>query len=454
VIVITLVLCAATYDDFQRQHTRNLDRMLLSQVDAVAASLDVDHSVEQGRREIEAFFAVLAHSEHVVYRIWFEGDPNDFSASHDSANWPLAWTSSRVLPPSVGRYHTGDTTMAGTRCRFIWARRANPRHPPANDRHINILIAESARTSHQLRESMRDILPHLAAIVIASILAISWILRWGLHPLCELTARIRTLSHEDVGGLSVDTAKVPAELHAFVVAWNEMVDRLALAMRQQRRFTADASHELRTPLATIKSTLQTAISQPRSAQEYIGAMERCLEDIDQFEHLITQLLALARLDDIREAAERDTVDLKSLVVEVCDRHRPFAELNGATLQCRPEEVTLHGNAQQLDCLLSNLVDNAIKHGPGHSEICVTMSRNADHVTVAIHDAGGSIPTGEQAQIFERFYRVEKARQRCSGGTGLGLALAQEIAQKHGGRITVRSTPKHGTDFCVDLPCLP
>jgi heavy metal sensor kinase len=451
VIVVTLVLCAATYDDFQRQHVRNLDRMLLSQADAVTASLDVDHSVEQGRKEIEAFFAVLTHTEPAVYRIWFEGDPNDFLASHDPANWPLAWSSDNLARPPVGRHLAGDTTMEGSPYRFIWTRRSNPRYRQPNDRHINILISEPTYARNQLRESMRDILPHVAGIVIASILAISWILRWGLYPLRELTARIRTLSHEDVGGLSVDTAKAPAELRAFVVAWNEMVDRLTLAMRQQRRFTADASHELRTPLATIKSTLQTAISQRRNPQEYIDAMERCLEDIDRFEHLITQLLALARLDDIHEAAERDTVDLKSLVIEICERHRPFAELNGATIQCRPEDVTVQGNAQQLDCMLSNLVDNAIKHGPGHSEIRVTMSRNGDHAGVTIHDAGGSIPAAEQAHIFERFYRVDKARERCSGGAGLGLALAQEIARKHGGRITVYSAPEHGTDFLVTLP---
>jgi len=451
VVIVTVILCTSAYQVFHRQLTRNLDRLLLSQADAVTVSLGVDHAVEEGRKEIQAYFSMLAQADQVVHRVWFESQTEDFVASHGREDWPLKWVADEPTAPSVGQHVTSDVTMEGAAYRLLWTRQPNPRSSSADERAINIIIAEPKHTFRQVREFVGGKLPHVVLVLGASILAILWILRWGLSPVTELTSHVRELSGENLRGLSLDVRDAPAELRAFVVAWDEMVERLALAMHQQRRFTADASHELRTPLATVKSTLQTALSRERSPQEYVRALNRALESVTKLEHLAMQLLALARLDSIAASLEKETVDLREIALSVCERYAPFAEQRNSTIDVQLDEANVRGNAEQLECMLANLVDNAVKHGPADSQIRVIIAAGSDQIRITVRDAGGSIPDVEQARVFDRFYRLQKARERSSGGTGLGLTLAQEIAEKHGGRITVVSRPGYGTDFEVCLP---
>lgn len=270
-----------------------------------------------------------------------------------------------------------------------------------------------------------------------------------MKPVARITTKMNDITGKNLNQLSSYITGSPAELRPFVRAWDQMIERLALAMEQQRRFTADASHELRTPLAIVKSTLQTARSRKRPSDTYESAIDQSLQDLERLEHLIEQLLVLAHLDDIESQSDWETIDLVRLVRDVCEQYLPFVERHRGSLKWQVCRAEVNGSDEQIRRLLANLIDNAIRYGPKGSEVSVSMHSLNGLVNVSVCDKGGNIPPQEQKHIFDRFYRIRKARGKASTGSGLGLALAQEIAQKHGGSITVQSNPKRGDGLCRD-----
>jgi len=261
---------------------------------------------------------------------------------------------------------------------------------------------------------------------------------------------------DKVSGKHLDEApinfpQVPQELSPFVRAWSQMLSRLSHAMKEQRRFTSDASHELRTPIATIKSTLQLARSQERPTEYYKKAIDQSLEDTERLNHLIDQLLELSRLGNIEYVQDREMINMQQLTLGVCEQYSVIARQQGRSMKCKYCPAKIVGHVQLIRQLLANLIDNAIKYSPDDSTISVLMDKNDAQLKITIHDEGGSLSENERHLIFERFYRLDKARNRSTGGAGIGLSIAKEIAQKHGGDITVSSNPKDGTSFIITLP---
>jgi signal transduction histidine kinase len=446
-----LGICVAKFRETLRE---GVDGALLSQAEAVAVSMVADDSLLEARKEIQAFFGPLNDSKSPVYRVWFEGEQEDYVASCSQENWPLDWDIQSTEAPAVGNYKFFEASRGEIPYRLLWTRDQNPQVSSSTEHSLNIVIAVyDGHIDSQISDFMRVLLILGGAIILLSAVATLIILKWGMKPVDDITTRMNDITGRNLNQPLSHTAASPAELQPFVRAWDQMIERLALAMQQQRRFTADASHELRTPLAIVKSTLQTARSRKRSSETYESAMDQSLEDLERLEHLIEQLLELAHLDDIESQPDWQTVDLGNLVTDVCEQYLLFAKQQKSTLKWQVCSAKVSGNDEQLRRLLANLIDNAIKYGPKASEVSVSMQSLNGLVNVLVHDKGGKIPAEEQKFIFDRFYRIRKTRKRApsSTGSGLGLALAQEIAQKHRGTITVQSNPETGTDFVVSLP---
>ena len=264
-----------------------------------------------------------------------------------------------------------------------------------------------------------------------------------------------TISAGSLEGQAPDSPATPVELQPFVRAMGRMLQRLSEAMRQQRNFVAYASHELRTPLAVAKSTLQAAHSQRRSAPEYALAIERAMEDLERLERLAEQLLVLARLEGPIDESAWQPVSLKDLVGDLGEQYLAMAARTGGTIRWQTLPGQVRGDADQLERMVSNLIDNAIKHGPERGEVTVSMHQpDYGHVCIRVHDAGGAIPATAIGRLFDPFFRVSGARDRATGGAGLGLAMVREIVHRHHGQVAVRSTPQTGTEFVITLPCLP
>jgi len=454
VVAIIAVLSITAYVQFHETLKTGMDSTLLSQAEAVTVSMATDDSLLEARKEIQAFFGPINDSQSLVYRVWFEDEQEDYVASSSQENWPLDWNPQSAEAPAIGKYNFFKAWREEIPYRVLWIRHRDSGTSSPTKQPLNIVIAAyDGNVDTQIGEFLKVLTVLGVVIVILSIGATLWILKWGMKPIAQITTKMNDITGKNLSQLSSYVTDSPAELRPFVQAWDKMIERLALAMRQQRRFTADASHELRTPLTIVKSTLQATRSRKRSSNAYESAIDQSLEDLERLEHLTEQLLALAHLDDIEGQSDWETIDLGNLVTDICEQYLPFSKQEKDTLKWQVCSAKVYGSDEQLRRLLANLIDNAIKYGPKASEVSVSMHSVNGLVNVLVHDKGGNIPKEEQKHIFDRFYRIRKTHRRASTGSGLGLSLAQEIAQKHRGSITVQSNPKTGTDFVVTLPLI-
>jgi heavy metal sensor kinase len=242
------------------------------------------------------------------------------------------------------------------------------------------------------------------------------------------------------------------ELGRLTETFNAMIGRLERSFAEIRRFTADASHELRTPLTAIRTEAEVALSKPLALAEHQQLLGSILEECGRLTRLTDQLLALAR-EDARAARQlQEPVDLAALVADVAETMRPLAEAKGLALHVKAHEpLPVRGDAARLREIFFNILDNGIKYTPEGGEVEVRTDHHGPEAVVTVRDTGVGIPAEHLPHVFERFYRVDKARSREEGGTGLGLSIARTIVQAHGGQIELASTPGQGTVCTVSLP---
>jgi heavy metal sensor kinase len=245
------------------------------------------------------------------------------------------------------------------------------------------------------------------------------------------------------------------ELGRLTETFNAMIGRLERSFAEIRRFTADASHELRTPLTAIRTEAEVALAKPMTLAEHEQLLGSILEECDRLTRLTDQLLALAR-EDVRAACQaRERVDLAALVGEVAETMRPVADAKELRLHVEVNGASwVLGDAARLREVFFNLIDNGIKYTPEGGEVVLRVGQNGLEAVVTVRDTGMGIAPEHLPHVFDRFYRVDKARSRAEGGTGLGLSIAQNIAAAHGGRIELASTPGQGTTCTVRLPAEP
>ena len=235
--------------------------------------------------------------------------------------------------------------------------------------------------------------------------------------------------------------------------FNQLTDRLQTTEEVRRRFVSDASHELKTPLASIKlltdSSLQNPDVDPETVREFMGDIG---EETDRLTRISERLLTLTRLD---AAPEREIcqVDLCAVVEKVAHMLVPLAEAVNVTLTCRLEpDSTLLCTEDDLYQVAFNLMENAIKYNLPGGKVDVTVCRKEDKVLLEVSDTGVGIPEEDRPKIFDRFYRVDKARSRAAGGTGLGLSIVRETVKLHGGTIAVFPGENNvGTRFVAVFP---
>jgi signal transduction histidine kinase len=235
-----------------------------------------------------------------------------------------------------------------------------------------------------------------------------------------------------------------------------MLARIESAFLRITEFTADASHELRTPIALIHTEAELALRRSRNETEYQEALRHILLEAERTAKLIEELLALARADSGREALDVHPIDLLPLLRESASKWNQVALLRNLQFEesLAANALPVMGDASALRRAFDILLDNATKYtaSPGKITLSGGENKQAGRINVSIEDTGVGIAPEDQARIFERFYRVDKARSRELGGAGLGLAIAQWIVQLHGGTITVKSEVGKGSSFSIELPC--
>ena len=233
-------------------------------------------------------------------------------------------------------------------------------------------------------------------------------------------------------------------------------DELQRVNKIRRDFVANVSHELKTPATSLKllaESLEESLEEdPVQARLFASQLKR---ETERLANLITDLLDLARLESQERTEYPTLVDVRGVLMTVLSGMRRVARKKDIALQWKrfgkAARYTVRGDETQLTSMFTNLVDNAVKYTPPGGRVEVTGGTEGDEIIISIADSGIGIPEGKLPRIFERFYRVDKARSKATGGTGLGLSIVRHVAENHGGRVTVESVPGEGTTFTVRLP---
>jgi two-component system phosphate regulon sensor histidine kinase PhoR len=255
--------------------------------------------------------------------------------------------------------------------------------------------------------------------------------------------------HVQVVGTPIPTATLGK---ASALLLLQDVTQLRRADTVRREFVANVSHELRTPIAGVKALAETlqsgALEEPPVARRFLSQM---LIEIDRMTEMVEELLELARLEAGEGALTKEAIDLGMVIAEAVDRVVQYADRRGVVLRVDPPNaaVIVSGDALRLERVVINLLDNAIKFTPPGGEVRVRCESRGSEITVVVADNGRGIAEEDLPRIFERFYKVDRARS--SPGTGLGLAIAKHTVEAHGGRIWAESIEGRGSTFFVSLP---
>jgi two-component system OmpR family sensor kinase len=308
-----------------------------------------------------------------------------------------------------------------------------------------------------LREAqLQSILMRLIGAVIAATV-IAWLLATLLAKTWLRSVDVAADSAHRIG--SGETLRerlfVPKdedEIARLARAFNELLDRLESAHGTQQRFLADASHELRTPLTVMRGEIEVALRRERPAEEYREVLESSREEIERLARLTENLLSLARSDAGESLMTREAVDLAGLCERVRDALSAAAAEKRMVLAVEaPESVWVQGDAGALERACLNLVENAIRYSPDGESVTLRAWADGREAVLSVSDTGPGIGAEHLPHLFQRFYRVDKARSREHGGAGLGLAIVEALVKAHGGSVAVSSVVGKGTIFTVRLP---
>jgi two-component system OmpR family sensor kinase len=293
-------------------------------------------------------------------------------------------------------------------------------------------------------------------VLVALAAAALFVVRLGLRPLDRMAS---TAGEIAAGRLStrVTPATPRTEVGRLGLALNGMLARLerAFAERQAsetrlRRFLADASHELRTPLSSIRGYAEVfhmgAAREPAAVET---SMKRIEEEAERMGVLVEDLLALARLDELREPI-REPVDMGVLAADAVEDARVTAPDRAIELHANGAAI-VSGDAHQLHQVVANLMRNALVHTPAGSPIEVSVASGGDDVRLEVRDHGPGLPPGDPKRLFGRFWRAEAGRTRGKAGAGLGLAIVAEIVDTHGGSVEAGTADDGGARFVIRLP---
>lgn len=274
-----------------------------------------------------------------------------------------------------------------------------------------------------------------------------WIAGRALSPIGSMIAAAEAIRPED---MSARLVIPPAndEVQQLAITLNRMLGRLQAAFERITRFTADASHELRTPIALLRTRTELLLRHPRESAEYRAGLQENLKELEQTSALIEELMLLARGDAGAETLHFTSIDLVHLLRSTAASAQPLAEAKHLawTIKLPSESVHIRADESSIRRLVLVLLDNAVKYTPKDGHICLSMQQQGDSAWIAVSDTGPGIPERDVPYIFERFYRADPAR--TTGGAGLGLSIAQWIAEKHGTRITVAPNPAGGSIFSI------
>jgi heavy metal sensor kinase len=315
-------------------------------------------------------------------------------------------------------------------------------------------LVESGIPYQQIQVVLHGLLLTLAIytpfIVFLAIGGGYWLMRRSLQPVDEITERAEGITSTNLSE-RLPVIRTGDELERLSAALNRMIARLEDAFQHINRFSVDASHELRTPLTILQLELEGIVHNHALTTSLEDRVGSALEETHRMSRIVESLLTISRLDAGDANLDKLLLDLGGLVISTSDEMRILAHEKSISLRISTEgAVYIEGDRTRLQQVIVNLIDNAIKYTPQGGTVDVGIKREADKAILEVSDNGVGIPSNAISHVFERFYRVDKARSRASGGCGLGLSIVKAICTAHDAEIGVSSKEGRGSCFRVEF----
>jgi two-component system, OmpR family, sensor kinase len=427
-LAVTAAFGSLLYLDFRRSLYDEVDGRLSRQAAALAGSI---------QPESERSFYVELTAEQVTY----------FDQDGEGAPYYAIWDRAGQL---VDQSHPG-LAIPFPAAPGAWRRGDGREHALRGPAGSLVLVGQGTSEESRRLARLLAIILAVGSVVLVLTLAAGWFLTGrALAPIHRISEAAATISASNLAA-RIDVAEMETELGELATTINATFDRLEHAFDQQTQFTADASHELRTPLSIVLAQADLTLKRVRTVPEYCDALETIRRSARRMKSVVEGLLVLARADTGALALVKEEMDLAPAVEDACRLLAPLAAERNLKLETRLEPLSAWVDRERFAELMANLVGNAIRYNRDGGRIEVRLRRQNGDAILEVADTGIGIPDDELPHIFERFYRVDKARSRALGGSGLGLAITKWVVEAHGGKITVASKVGVGTTFAVSLP---
>ena len=369
-------------------------------------------------------------------------------------NW--LYRSKRMIDEGLRLAGPGDLPAQGTIVEFHQGTRyvmalAYPIH--ANGRAYSVQTGIAVNKSMVLLSGFgTQLLLLTPAVLVLAAIGGHFMSRKALAPVAAIATEARRINDRNLD-VRLPIAETKDEIAHLSETLNQMLARVESGVRSIRDFTANAAHELRTPLALIRTEVEVALSAPRAAEEYREACEQVQMETVRMSGLIDSLLILARADAGMEALRFELINANRLATELGEKWKTAMRvaLLDFKVEVASEQTFVRGDMNALQRLLTILLDNAVRYTQPGGAVNLRVAREGGLVLFTVQDNGIGIAPEHQPRIFDRFYRVDRTRGNTSRGSGLGLALAKWIAEKHGTSIFLESAVGEGSRFSISLP---
>lgn len=320
----------------------------------------------------------------------------------------------------------------------------------------HIQVIHSLESFHQMITEIESsiIIIGIVALIFSSIIGLL-LVTFFVRPITRLTEAMESIQNNLESDVRLDEGTKNNELSKLARTYNEMVDLMQNNIKNQQEFVEDVSHELRTPVAVVEGHLQMlnrwGKNDPQILEESIQAS---LQETKRMKSLVQEMLDLSRAHEIDVYYRNETTNIVEIVTQLVSNFRMlYPDFSILIDNDADDEIYVNMYRNHLEQVLVNILDNAIKYSADRKEVHVSLALHNNQVNVAIQDFGSGMSQDDLKKIFNRFYRVDRARSREKGGTGLGLPIVKELVESYGGHVSVDSIENHGSIFRVYLPII-
>ena len=472
ILALTLgVFSILLYRNFSQKMYRNIDDILQSRVEGIVDSIDTYWEAERqdavtGRGEKDLFskrnninFAriaqrwVVEESDdpallNMIVQIYHSGG-NLIASSRNMPNMPV-FTRESVLTELKKKRHFETVQTQFLPGVITSLRVLTVPVIESNSVAYIVQVASPLRTIELAQRDLKIILFILLPLTVflTGVIGV-FLAKIALNPVDKIIDTIHKITADNLK-LKIDIPDTKDEIKRLADTFNEMLGRLEHSFTSQRQFLENFAHEMKTPLAVLRGEIEVSLKKVQTTEEYESILLSNLEELHRINRIVDDLLMLARFDNSAIILEKHDMDVSALLRDIVDDMSVLAEQKNIVLGfSAPHALIMYGDVNQIKRLVINLLDNAIKYTGDGGTVTVSAGPQNGFVRIVCADTGPGIPDEEVRHIFERFYRMDKARREP--GYGLGLSIVKSIAEAHKGRIEVESIINEGTSFTVFLP---